>query len=81
VGGRRCGRGGRDLRLRDVELVLETHHDGPHLAGGRRERCLRNAEVGAQLVEGAERLDPRGVLQYAGATRETGLAAITGAGV
>jgi hypothetical protein len=62
-------------------MVLEAEQELTDLRGAVGEERLREPEVGAQLVERAERLDPSGVLQYAGATRETGLAAVTGAGV
>ena len=71
----------RDLRLGDEQMVLEAEQELTDLRGAVGEERLREPEVGAQLVERAERLDPSGVLQYAGATRETGLAAVTGAGV
>jgi hypothetical protein len=71
----------RDLRLGDEQLVLEAYEDLAGRAGRGRQGLLRYPEVGAQLVVRAERLEALGLLQYAGATRETGLAAVAGAGV
>ena len=78
---RGCRKRGGDLGLGDEQMVLEAEQELTDLRGAVGEERLREPEVGAQLVERAERLDPSGVLQYAGATRETGLAAVTGAGV
>jgi hypothetical protein len=74
--------GGRsELGLRDEELVLEAQQDLGEIARRRGELRRGPTEVGSQLVEGAERADARGILPYAGATQETGLAMVAAAGV
>ena len=79
------GRGGRrgrgQFRLRDEELVLETEKDLGEVASRRRELRRGPAQLGPELVEGSERREAGGVLRYAGAAQETGLAAVAGAGV
>lgn len=74
-------RGGRELALGDEQLVLQALEQDSDLRVAGRERGEDEPQVGPELVEGAERGDPRGILRYALATNETGLAAVTGTGV
>jgi len=79
VGGRAAD--GRKLALGDEHLVLEAEKEFGRVGPVRREVRRGAAEVGPQLVEGAEGPDARGVFPYAGAAQETGLASVPGTGV
>jgi hypothetical protein len=56
----------------------EKRSEGPTALG---EEGLGEGEVGSHLVERPVRADARGILGYARAPNETGLTAISGAGV
>jgi hypothetical protein len=79
----RSGRSGRrgELGLREEQLMLHPLQDRRHVGPGSGKLGGRAPEVGTQLVERPERADARGVLAYAGAAQETGLAAVATAGV
>lgn len=77
--GGRSARGDRDLGLGHVELVLDANEEGPDPDRGQGKGGLGHPDLGPELVEGAERGDPRGILQYAGAASEAGLPTVTGA--
>ena len=73
---RRC-----ELALGDEDLVLQPQKERPRgpVVGG--ELARGPAQVGPELVVRADGPDAGGVLPYAGAAQETGLAAVAGAGV
>jgi hypothetical protein len=80
--GRRPTPGGRgELRLHDVELVLQPSDELANVA--QRVGELRNdePEVGPELVVGTVGPDPEGVLLYARTTDETGRASIARPGI
>lgn len=70
----------RELALRDEHLVLQPEQQLGGVAS-RRELRGRAAEVGPELVVGADRADAERILPYAATTQEAGLAAVAGAGV
>jgi len=70
-----------ELRLSDVELVLQAQEVLRQVGPGGRKVDGRPAQVGPQLVERPEGREARSVLGYAGAASETGFAAVTAAGV
>ena len=71
----------RQLGLGDEELVLQPLEELRRVRPVGRELGGRAAEMSPQLVVRAEGADPRGILPYAGATNETGLATVAAAGV
>ena len=73
--------GRRELALSEVKLVLESREELALLYGRVRQGGDREAQVGTQLVERAERGDPCCVLRYAGTAHKGGLTAVAGAGI
>lgn len=71
----------RQLRLGDEQLVLQAQEDRREVRSVWRQLARGAAQMGAQLVERAERREAGSVLGYAGAAQETGLAAVAGTGV
>jgi hypothetical protein len=81
VARRRPARGRGELRLGDEQLVLEPDDQIGEIRPGRGKLGRSAAQVSPQLVERAERREPRRVLRYAGTANEAGFAAVAAAGV
>ena len=73
-------RGQGDLAVRDEDLVGQAPEE-PLLLRVLREERLGDAQLRRQLVEAAERADPRRVLAYPRTTSEGGDPTVTGAGI
>jgi hypothetical protein len=73
----------RQFGLRDEQLVLDPEELGTERVTRAVVRQVRpdDSELGSELVQRAERADPKRILGYPRATNETGLSAVAGAGV
>lgn len=61
--------------------MLEPNEEGDRFGGPVTEGRGGPPQMGVQLIERAERPDPRRILGYAGTAKEAGRAGIPGAGV
>jgi hypothetical protein len=81
MGRRLAARRGRQLRLGDVDLVMQAEQELGDLRMIRAEEGLRETEVAPQFVERSVGADARVVLRYAATTGESRLSPVAGAGV